>query len=446
MQSEALSLEEQLKACVHCGMCLPACPTYQVTGNEGNSPRGRLYMINDFVKDQKDEPSIDDKTLEYLDNCLTCFACETVCPSGVDYAGILEQARSDHKATKLNNGFWGWLRFMAFKFLLPNRSFLNSARIMQRYFGFLVPMRIKPNLDFEYQKIQTNQLYLSEIDISDTPYDKRIVAMPLGCVMDTIYNKIHLDTIYVLNQFGYHVFVPDTGCCGALAAHSGEHELGMGQVKENLEEFNRLEFPVVMNSAGCGAFVKEHKDDLKKPINQGDNLMEYLENQPSELQVMDLIEALEKAPHDPFSQSFTSSKPVISSESEESQNGFQENKGRRISITYHPACHLNHRQGIAYNYLDLLKKIPNLDIKELHDADICCGSAGFYNLINPEMASEIGNLKATHVENTGARIVATANPGCMSQLENHVSKDIKVLHPVTILAQYLKTQGHPERM
>lgn len=402
-------LTDQLKACIHCGMCLPSCPTYKVTANEGNSPRGRLYLINDLIQDDFElrDHSLNDKAVEYLDNCLSCYACESACPSGVQYGSILDYARHNLRQTAYNKGIFALIRKIAFVLLLPSRTLLNYARGFYERFGFVLPIKTKPQLSGEYREIKTGTTYRSEEIFFDIKDDDRTIVMPLGCLMDTFYNNVHHDTIYVLNRFGYHVYVPNLGCCGALASHSGEPGIGAAQL--NAMQVNLINYglPVVINSAGCGAFLKEHVEEVK---------------------ILDLIEALKSAPKDPVS------KNIFNNES-------MEPSIPALEITYHPACHLNHRQGVAYDYLDLLKKIPNLLIKDLPEADTCCGSAGLYNLIKPQMAEAIGKLKADNIKSTEVRIVATANPGCMSQIQSSLGKDYQVVHPITLIADYLRIKG-----
>lgn len=396
-------LEEQLKACIHCGMCLPACPTYKVTGNEGQSPRGRLYLINNSLNQESSQSELGNKALEYLDNCLSCYACETVCPSGVEYGSILDYARHSLHKTNYNKGFWGFIRKFAFAQILPNRKILNLLRSMYNRFSFLIPLKTKPSLNKAYSPIETGVIYKSDEIFFDVKDDDRTIVMPLGCLMDTFFNDVHHDTIYVLNRFGYHVFVPELGCCGALASHSGEAGIGQAQLNQLMVKLSNYQYPIVMNSAGCGAFLKENVLDLK---------------------ILDLVEALNSAPKDPISKSVFGDAVVP--------------EYSALDITYHPACHLNHRQGLAYDYLKWLRKIPNITIRDLPDADTCCGSAGIYNLIKPKMAEQIGKLKAENIKSTQAPIVATANPGCMTQIQSALGEDYKVLHPVSILADYLR--------
>ena len=392
---DGATINGTIKACIHCGICLPACPTYQVTGNEGHSPRGRLYLINNLLTNELGER---EAVVKYLDGCLECSACETVCPSGVDYINILEYARHDLGLTNYTKGFFAFIRRLAFSFVLPSRKLMNIARVLGRFLPLRLLNKLAPSFDFEYKKIKTDYIYKSQVE------DAKTISMPLGCVMDAVYNNVHWDSIEVLNAFGYDVYIPETQCCGALAYHSGENKLGEKQLKQTTELLSENKYPVVMNSAGCGAFLKNH----------------------SALPVMDLIEALKQAP----------SSPSLRAE------------GDAIQAIYHPACHLNHQQGVSDDYVELLKQIPGLELIPLQEADLCCGSAGFYNLIQSKMANQIGMRKAENIKSSlraklsaakqflSARndvIVLTANPGCMSQIQAHLGDEYQVMHPVSLI-------------
>jgi glycolate oxidase iron-sulfur subunit len=356
-------------------------------------------------------------SIEYLDNCLECSACETVCPSGVQYTSILEHARNDMKLNNYSKGFTGLIRKISFKSLLPNRFLLRIIRALTNFITMLIPLhrfiKIVPRFEDAYHQIKTNYYYRSKIELADISDIDRTLTMPLGCVMDTVYNHVHWDTIKVLNEFGYHVYIPDSNCCGALAYHSGEPNMGLKQLRNTVQKLTELpenslhSYPIVMNSAGCGAFLKNHTD----------------------LKTLDLIEALQQAPANPMKADFM--KVSLLKEAPRS----------KIIATYHPACHLNHQQGLANDYVDLLKQIPNLELMPLYEADMCCGSAGFYNLIKSKMANEIGKRKAKFIKNTGAKIVLTANPGCMSQIQAHLGDEYKVLHPVSLIKGYLESRA-----
>lgn len=403
-----MQIEETIKACIHCGICLPACPTYQVTANEGHSPRGRLYLINNAIKGQR----ANDEVIDYLDGCLECSACETVCPSGVDYINILEYAREELGLSNYSKGLMGAVRKFAFENLLPNRHLLNLLRVFARFLPLSLINKLSPKFNFEYKVIKTDHYYRCGQDSA------KVVSLPLGCVMDTVYNNVHWDTISVLNAAGYDVYIPETKCCGALAYHSGEHELGKQQLSSTVEILSEKSYPVVLNSAGCGAWMKNHQSS------------QCYDSTSSDLEILDLIEVLEP-----------------------SLRAGRSNDGSSIKAVYHPACHLNHQQGVSDRYIKLLEKIPGLELIPLYEADLCCGSAGFYNLIQSKMAEKIGQRKVENIKQAchheqqlgpdalwaqddrcevRTSIVLTANPGCMSQIQAHLGDEYQVMHPVTL--------------
>jgi glycolate oxidase iron-sulfur subunit len=413
---------DKIKACIHCGICLSACPTYLTTGNEGNSPRGRLYLIKDLI--QGEVPELDATGQEYLDNCLSCMACETVCPSGVEYIQLLDYARHEKQESSYSKGFWGLVRKFSFAFLLDQRYLLNLGRIglkvlniFYKLFPFLPKLsKMQPSREIPYTKLEVNKLYPSAETILDVPDSERTVLFNLGCVMDTLYNSVHHDTIKVLNAAGYHVYVPASGCCGALASHSGEFEIGEKQtekfIQAQCDALNKLyeteqalgDFsnPIVFNSAGCGAHVKDKV---------------YLES----LILKDIAELID--PDNWLA-------PV-------SLEAFKAKLINPASLraVYHPACHLYHAQGLTTQYQNLLALIPNLELIPFLEAEVCCGSAGFYNLIKPQLAEPIGERKAANIKKTGVDLVITANPGCMSQIEAHLGGGYKVIHPMSLLVQ-----------
>ena len=380
---DSKSLEDQLKACIHCGMCLPACPTYVVTGNEGESPRGRLYLINDLIQNQ----NANQQAIKYLDDCLGCAACQTACPSDVEYISILEHARHEHSLTNYNKGLVAKFRKIIFQYLLANRFLLNLLRKISNFCSPILELlpqhyqKLGINLRASYKAIKTDHYYYA------TPTSTKTLSLPLGCVMDTLYNSVHWDTIAVLNACGYNVYIPPSNCCGALASHSGEPKLGHKQLNESVEIFLNKPYPVVINSAGCSAFIKEHSKAI---------------------QCLELIEILEQAP---ISLALTEA----------------------LTATYHPACHLNHQQGLSKNYLNLLERIKGLTLIELPQADLCCGSAGLYNLLKPKLANAIGKLKAENIKLTATTTILTANPGCISQIQAELGLNYRVMHPISLI-------------
>jgi len=436
----------KINACIHCGICLSSCPTYLSTGNEGNSPRGRLYLIKDLIQNKVSK--LDNKSREYLDNCLACQACETACPSGVQYISLLDYVRHEKSETAYNTGFWGLFRSLSFNYLLANRSFLNLGRRFLNfinYFYRLLPSlprlnRIQPLTNISYKPLAINTLYRSSDKILDKTDAERTVIFNLGCVMDTLYNQVHHDTIKVLNAAGYHVFIPNSQCCGALATHSGEFKIGEKHTNQFIDaqcealttlEGMNLALPgfsnfIVFNSAGCGAHVKDKV---------------FAES----LVVRDIGELLDpvnwKAPL-PL-EIFKSKLGRITDFLEGERLGTKEeclgvnSERTTLKAVYHPACHLQHAQGLTTQYQNLLSLISGLELIPVMEAEVCCGSAGFYNLIKPKLAELIGERKAANIKATAANFLITANPGCMSQIQAHLGDAGRVFHPMSVLAKIL---------
>jgi glycolate oxidase iron-sulfur subunit len=398
----AEKLEESLKACIHCGMCLPACPTYNATMNEANSPRGRIYLINDLVKEHD---GVEEKNaVEYLDNCLSCFACETVCPSNVEYGNILHHAREELGYSNYHKGLLGFMRKLFFSIFINSRFLLRVLRLKLKFFGFLIKpamallgfsqqIKLMPKLDTDYKSIEEGEIYYSDLEI-EVPHEKRIINFSLGCVMDTVYNNVHRDTIFVLNAFGFHVNISKSKCCGSLAAHSGEFKLGEKLKKQFCQTVKDEGLPLVTNSAGCGAFLKESEQSVG---------------------VYDFIEVLKKASFNPLA--------------DKKFNG---------EIIYHPACHINHRQGVSDDYEKLLSSVEGLKVHTLDQKDTCCGSAGFYNLIQADMAQKVADLKIAEIKESQIKTLVTANPGCMGQIQSNLPADYAIMHPATFLKRVLE--------
>jgi glycolate oxidase iron-sulfur subunit len=414
-----------VQQCMHCGMCLPTCPTYMETKAERNSPRGRIALMRAIADGQLEA------TRAFRDEmyfCLGCLACETACPAGVDYTQLFEMARAEAERSHENPTP---LRRL-FRWLLLDVLFYRQARL--RFVGrllwlhqasgmqglvrksgilYLFPPSLR-GLEAKTPVIRRHfspDLVAPEEAPSDGKPARYRVGLLTGCVQDLIYSDVNRDTADVLRANGCTVVTPPTqGCCGSLHAHNGEYETAKGFARRLLDHFDldRLD-AIITNAAGCGSHLK-HFDRLL----EGDPVYVARAKQWSE-KVRDVSEWLVEIDFQPPAQSATTAR-----------------------VTYHDACHLCHGQKITAQPRELLKDIPGLDVVPLTESMWCCGSAGIYNLIQPEMAEKLLQRKIEHIAATGATIVATGNPGCLLQIQNGLKArgmPIEVVHPVSLLAK-----------
>jgi len=401
-----------LRACVHCGICLPQCPTYRVLGEEMDSPRGRIYLMRAAAEGRV---ALTPGLARHLDLCLGCRACETACPSGVPFGQLLEAARGqlERRGVRAPETNHRLLRRLLHWFPHPGRlaPLARALRFYQRSglqsiarrLGLLGPFGHAKDLDALLPPLPAASPDLASL-IPAVGRRRGRVGLLLGCVQRAFYPDVNRDTAHLLAAAGYDVVVPpDQGCCGALHLHAGR-----------LGEFRRLAagiveaFPddldaIVVNAAGCGSALKEYGHWL------GDGATAFA------AKARDISEVLAA-----------------------SQLRFREVDQ---TATYHDACHLAHGQRIRSEPRELLRRIPGLSLVELQDSDLCCGSAGVYNVLEPEIADELGRRKAERIAETGARIAVAANPGCLMQIDRHCRArgvDIEVLHPVSLLARALE--------
>jgi len=380
---------QKLDACIHCGMCLPACPTYRVTGSEAESPRGRLYLMRAFYEDKLESTQ---QLSDHLDPCLGCMACVTACPSGVQYDVLLDHSRQVLKP------FQPWWKRTIRRFFLkdilpsPRRlAWLAQALQLLKITGLhrLLPAgEFLPTLQ-NAEPIAFNQTF-------GTP-EKGTVALFTGCIMNAAYAQVHQATIKVLVANGYQVTVPPQTCCGALALHAGETDIIEALAEENIFRLLRYDPDwIVVNAAGCGSTLKQYDAPQFRS------------------RVVDILELLARHPLEGPLQSVP------------------------VTATYHAACHLHHAQKVYQEPYALLHQIPDLQLIPLTEADICCGSAGVYNIAHPGLSMAILKEKMRHVLKTEANVVLAANPGCMLQLETGIRKThspMQVLHPIELIAR-----------
>lgn len=401
--------KDLLNECIHCGFCLPACPTYVINGMEMDSPRGRLYLMEAAMEQRTD---VTDTFLEHMDLCLVCRACESACPSGVQFGRLMETTRAaifnDERKTSFLTGFF-------LRTILPSHRLLSLlfrlARIYQRWglqwLTTHIPIRL----------LLPKKLYQLQASLPPIPprrFSNRssrtfpavvprhgTVMLFTGCVMDHLYPDVHAATVRVLRWHGYDVVIPtEQTCCGALHAHAGDDMSVRNLAQENCAVFSTQSVDtIVVNAAGCGAQIKEYprilSDDESIPIPVED-ITEFLFNR-----------GLRTAEANPA-----------------------------MKIVYDEPCHLIHAQGVSKEPKALLRSIPGVELLALKEADKCCGGAGSYVITQTNMSQELLKRKMRLIEASGADCVITANPGCQIQLDWGVKQyelNTKVLHIVELL-------------
>lgn len=409
-----------LDRCVHCGLCLNACPTYRELGLEMDSPRGRIYQMNQVHQGKME---INDEYVEHIELCLACRACETACPSGVEYGKLVEAARSQIAASRPP----GWLkRFLYGKVLLSPTllTMLGYATWLGQVTGMQALARksgllklISPKLHEIEVFAPSSQLpfFFDKVGktfpaIGETKYR---VAFLAGCIANVSFARMNEATVRVLQQNGCEVVIPgEQGCCGALHVHAGLRDLGRQQAKQNILAVEGKGYDaVISNAAGCGSVLKEYPE-LFVGNAEWEHRAEAFSNN-----VKDISEFLASIE-------------------------FNRNFGEmRMKVTYQDSCHLLHGQKVRNAPRELLQSIPGLDFRELPLSEICCGSAGVYNIEHTEMSLELLQNKMRMADSTGADVIVTANPGCMIQLQAGAklySRNQRVMHVVELLDEAYK--------
>ncbi|UCF62728.1 MAG: (Fe-S)-binding protein [bacterium] len=400
---------------------MPVCPTYTLTGMERSSPRGRIRLIKEVAAGHLE---ISKTFIEEMYFCLDCQACVTVCPAGVKYGQLVEAARSQIFESGKERGLW--LKKFFFRSVFTSFGRLKLlARFVRFYQKIIEPLLHKSGI---YKLLPRRIRSMQELAprISARFFDDYIpersmpqdqvryrVGMLTGCLMNIMFADINADTVEVLQVNDCEVITPKSQvCCGSLAAHNGDFEIAKTLARQNIDIFFNLKLDaIVINSAGCSAFMKEYGQLLANDIEYSEKAAKISE---ITLDVSEfLLKHKFKKPSHPFA--------------------------RRV--TYHDACHLIHTQGISQQPRQLLELIPGVVLIELDEASWCCGSAGIYNLTRYEDSMRILDRKIENIKKTGADIVVTGNPGCMGQLSyglRRANLAIQVLHPITLLNQAYK--------
>lgn len=392
--------DEDLAQCVHCGLCLNACPTYRETGLEMESPRGRIYL----VKAAKEERiPINETFLQHIFLCLDCRACETACPSGVQYGKIIEAARGEAIQVKPGGRFPRFLRWLVFKQLFPYPRRLNVLANLLRFYQFSGLQKLVRNsgilkLFGTFGQAETllpkvSKEFYAAPDVEVVPArgeTKRRVGFVTGCIMPYFFGETNRATVNVLTRNGCEVVIPKSQrCCGALSTHAGARETSKDLARQNIDAFERYNLDVIIsNAAGCGTALKEYDVLLESDSKYSGRAREFSEK------VKDISEFLAEIEVD------TSFGPVDK------------------RVTYQDACHLAHGQRVRAQPRALLQAIPGLEFVEMKNSDHCCGSAGVYNIVQAEMAQRVVAPKVKNIENTAADYVVVGNPGCMLQMDN----------------------------
>ena len=417
-------------ACTHCGLCLPTCPTYRELGLETDSPRGRLYLMGSAFKPENATP-LNEEWAEYIYRCLDCRACETACPSGVHFGELLEQARAIYESNANRSAGYRFWNELVFKQLLPNRERLDflfelmwlyqrlGIRWLVQKTGILKLMGRLGKMESLLPKIPPPRLKYTLRDITPAEGETRYrVGFIPGCVMNQVFTETNLATIRVLTRNGCEVVTPrQQTCCGALHLHNGERELAATLAKQNIDAFrDRHGNPslpsleeldaIIINAAGCGATLKEYDALLENDADYAEKAKHFSGK------MRDISEFLAEIDMVPPTREMQ----------------------RRV--TYDEPCHLLHGQKIGVQPRKVLQAIPGLELVELTESEWCCGSAGIYNITQPELSQEILERKMGHLAETNADIVATGNPGCLLQLQLGIQKHglpMKAMHPVNLL-------------
>ncbi len=430
-----------VQQCMHCGLCLPTCPTYDATKLERNSPRGRIALMRAIADDRLDVTKAFGEEMYF---CLGCLACQTACPAGVNYAELFEHARAEIEEKKIlanpkRNVIRGftvrWL-FMDLRRLELLGKFLRlyqqlGLQTLLRQSGVLklLPKRLQ---ELEAMTPEVCAQFSAELIAPLTAAageKKHRVAMLTGCAQDLTFSDVNRDTVEVLAQNGCEVVTPaEQSCCGSLHAHNGEWTLAQHLARRNIDQFPPEQFDaIITNAGGCGSHLKHYAKLL------ADDSAYRHRAELWDVKVKDIHEWLAEIKIRKPKARIPNGEPLRAAAP----------ASREFVVTYHESCHLTHGQKVVSQPRELLRAIPGLQLVELPEANWCCGSAGIYNLTQPEMAGQLLERKIKHIRSTGATTVATANPGCLLQLINGAAKEglkLRVVHPITLLAESYRAE------
>ncbi|NIP37659.1 MAG: 4Fe-4S dicluster domain-containing protein [Candidatus Dadabacteria bacterium] len=414
---------EIINDCVHCGFCLPTCPTYVETKNELDSPRGRIHLIKNAVEGKI---PLDGSLVKHLDLCLGCLACETACPSGVKYSSLIETSRSQIERRYDRPGSENFIRSLIFSiFPYPLRlKLLLPFLLAQKYLGINFLLN-KTGLINILPRVLRNFIKLApDVDasaaFSGLPSFAQAAALARykvillrGCVQSVFFPKVNKASVNVLSKLGCNVEIPKKqGCCGALSLHSGRMDEARKFARRLIDEFSKYEAQyIIVNSAGCGSSMKGYSELLKDDPQYKNKAKEFSSK------IKDIMEFIHEIGLD------------------------MELNEINKTVTYQDACHVAHGQGITLEPREFLHKIPGINFTELNESDMCCGSAGIYNLVQPDMSEKLLNRKVLNIKEIKPDVLVASNPGCLLQITSGLKKEgvkIETAHPIELIDQAIK--------
>jgi len=411
---------ELINQCVHCGFCLPACPTYVLWGNEMDSPRGRIYLMK---MASEGATSMTDHWVQHIDTCLGCMSCMTACPSGVDYGKLIEATRAQVERRHPRSTAERLHRWMIFQ-TFPRIDRLRLLRVFLRAYqksGLQSLVRgsgLLKILPKQLGAMETLMPKLGErqniaaVTAAQGSQRKR-VGLLLGCVQREFMPEINAATVRVLAAEGCEVIAPpDQPCCGALMVHAGEEAPALDLARRVIDVFEKANVDVVItNAGGCGSNVREYGYQLRDDAQYAERAARF------SARCKDVTEFLEElGPRAP-------------------------RKSVNLRVAYHDSCHLQHAQRVRTQPRAQISAIPGIEMLELPEATLCCGSAGIYNLIQPDTADQLADRKAQHVTSVRPDVVATGNIGCMLQIAaalERAGQKTPVLHTIQLIDASLR--------
>jgi len=406
---------EIIDKCVHCGFCLPVCPTYVMWGQEMDSPRGRIYLMK-MASEGRAEMNA--TWVSHFDSCLGCMACMTACPSGVDYGKLIEATRAQiERKTERSPGEKLHRRFMFETFTRPERlRRMRLPLLVYQKSGLRVVVRSSGLLKLLPKKMQAMEALLPKLGPREAVAEvtpavgtkRKRVGLLLGCVQREFFSQVNAATARVLAAEGCEVVAPQAQpCCGALLVHAGEEAAAVELAKQIIDAFERADVEtVVTNAAGCGSNLKEYGHLLRDEPEYAQRAIAFA------AKCKDVSEVLAKL------------EPRAT------------RRRLKVRVAFHDSCHLQHAQGVRSQPRALLSSIPGLELAEIPEAAICCGSAGIFNLVQPDAATELGDRKAALIASLKADVVATGNPGCVLQMQAALARQgqkTPVVHTIELL-------------